>query len=88
MQINLFCYTKSLLNIKTMERYCLRLETEVPITKITKQSSLVLMSNCAVWGRMKSRFIKNQEVSALVSKLVIRTLLSKIRLAGDILVEK
>ena len=27
------------------------------------QNRLMLLSNCAIWGKKKSRFIKNQEAS-------------------------
>ena len=43
------------------------------------------LSNCAKCGRKKSRFIKNQEVKGLLSKLVIKTPLSKVPTLGDIL---
>ena len=45
----------------------------------------MLVSNCAVCGKKKSRFIKNQEATRLLIKLGIRTALSNIPLIGDIL---
>ena len=45
----------------------------------------MLLSNCAICGKKKSKFIKNQEASGLLSKLGIRTPLSNIPLIGDIL---
>ena len=33
----------------------------------------MLISNCAICGKIKLRLIKNQEASRLLSKLVIRT---------------
>ena len=51
----------------------------------TKQNRLMLVSNCAVCGKKKLSFIKNQEASSLLGKLRIRTPLSNIPLFGDIL---
>ena len=44
-----------------------------------------MLSNCTVCGKKKSRFIKKQEASGLLSKLGIKTPLSNIPLIGDIL---
>ena len=38
----------------------------------------MLVSFCSVCGKKKSRFIKNQEASGLLGKLVIKTLLRNI----------
>ena len=54
-----------------METYCVR------------QNRLILVSNCTIYNRKKSRFTKSQEVSGLLGKLGIRTLLSNIPLIGD-----
>ena len=43
------------------------------------------LSKCAMCGSKKSRFIKNQEAKGLLSKLGIRTPLSKVPILGDIL---
>ena len=51
----------------------------------TKQNRLMLVSNCSICGKRKSRFINNQEASWLLSKLGIRTPLSNIQLISDIL---
>ena len=45
----------------------------------------MILSKCALCGSKKSQFIKNQEAKGLLSKLSIRTPLSKIPLLGDIL---
>ena len=45
----------------------------------------MLSSKCAACNSKKSRFIKQQEASGLLSKLGIRTALSGIPLLGDIL---
>ena len=45
----------------------------------------MLVSNYAIRGYKKLKFIKNQEASRLLSKLGIKTPLSNIPLIGDIL---
>ena len=54
-----------------METYCARR---------TKQNRLMLLSNCAKFGKKKSRFIKNKEASELLSHIGIRTPLINIPL--------
>ena len=44
----------------------------------------MILSKCAICGSKKSRFIKNQEAKGLLSKLGIRTPLSKVQILGDI----
>ena len=44
-----------------------------------------MISNCVICSRKKSRFIKNQEAKGLLSKLGIKTPLSKVPILGDIL---
>ena len=46
----------------------------------------MLLSKCAVCDRKKSKFIKEQETTELLSSLGIKTLLSKTPLAGRLLV--
>ena len=46
----------------------------------TKNGRLMLSSNCAMCGNKKSRFMKKQEAKGLLSKLGIKTPLSKIPL--------
>ena len=46
----------------------------------TKNDRLILLSNCAVCGNKKSRFMKEQEAKGLSSNLGIKTPLSKIPL--------
>ena len=57
--------------------YCLkcRKNTESKNPKIVKAKSerVMLSSNCAVWGGIRSGFIKEQEARRLLSSLVIRT---------------
>ena len=45
----------------------------------------MVLYKCAICGSKKSRFIKNQEAKGLLSKLGIRTPLSKVPILGDIL---
>ena len=45
----------------------------------------MILSNCAICGSKKSRFIKNQVAKGLLSRLGIRTPLRKLPLWGDIL---
>ena len=45
----------------------------------------MIYSNCAKCGGKKSRFVKHQEAKGLLSKLGIKTPLSKIPILGDIL---
>ena len=44
----------------------------------------MILSKCAICNTKKSRFIKKQEASGLLSNLGLKTLLSKIPLSGDI----
>ena len=45
----------------------------------------MILSKCAVFGRNKSRFVKNQKAKELSSNLGLRTPLGKIPILGDIL---
>ena len=44
----------------------------------TKNGRLILSSECTICGHRKSRFVKEQEASGILSSVVIRTHLSKI----------
>ena len=72
-----------------MKLYCLkcRKDTENINSKVSKTSNnrIMVLSKCAICGSKKSRFIKNQEAKGLLSKLGIKTPLSKIPILGDIL---
>ena len=72
-----------------MKSYCLkcRKDTENINPKVSKTSNgrTTLLSNCAICGGKKSRFIKNQEAKGLLSNLGIRITLSKVPVFGDIL---
>ena len=72
-----------------MKSYCLKCskDTENIDSKVSGSSngSVMILSKCAICGSKKSRFIKNQAAKGLLSKLDIRTPLSKVPLLGDIL---
>ena len=72
-----------------MLSYCLkcRKNTESINPKIskTKNGKTVILSECAICGSKKSKFIKGQQAKGLLSNLGLRTPLNKIQLLGDIL---
>ena len=72
-----------------MLSYCLecRKNTERIDPKVSKTSNgkTMVLSKCAICGRKKSKFIKEQQAKELLSNLGIRTPLNKIPLLGDIL---
>ena len=72
-----------------MKSYCLKCKknTENINPKVSKTSNgrTMVLSKCAICGSKKSRFIKNQEAKGLLSKLGIKTPLSKVPILGDIL---
>ena len=51
----------------------------------TSNGKLMILSKCAICGSKKFKFIKKQEASGLLSKLGIKTPLSKIPILGDVL---
>ena len=73
-----------------MLSYCLKCrkntESKNPKVLKTKNGWIMLLSKCAVCDRKKSKFIKEQETTELLSSLGIKTLLSKTPLAGRLLV--
>ena len=72
-----------------MESYCLKCKKNTenidPEVSSTSNGRVMILSKCAICGSKKSRFIKNQEAKGLLSKLGIKTPLSKIPIMGDIL---
>ena len=72
-----------------MKSYCLkcRKNTEIINPKVSKTNNgrTMLLSECAICGSKKSRFIKNQEVKRLLNSLDIRVPLSKVPILGDVL---
>ena len=69
--------------------YCLkcRKNTESKNTKVarTRNRRIMLLSKCAVRDSKKSKFIKVQEASGLLSSSGIKTPLNKVPLLGPLL---
>ena len=78
-------------NLKTESSllYCLKCsknaESKNPIVAKTKNGRILLSSKFAVWDSKKSKFIKEEESSRLLSSLQIETLLRKTLLVGPLL---
>ena len=72
-----------------MESYCLKCKKHTknidPQVSSTSNGKFMVLSKCAICGSKKSKFIKKQDAKGLLSKLGIKTSLSKIPLLGDIL---
>ena len=72
-----------------MESYCLKCkkytENINPQVSSTSNGKLMILSKCAICGSKKSKFIKKREARGLLSKLGIKTPLSKIPILGDVL---
>ena len=72
-----------------MESYCLKWKKYTkninPQVSSTSNGKLMILSKCAICGSKKSKFINKQEAKGLLSKLGIKTPLSKVPLLGDIL---
>ena len=72
-----------------MLSYCLKCRKNIasknPKVVKTKNGRLMVLSNCAVCGSKKTKFIEEQKASELLNMLELKTLLSKIPIAGDIL---
>ena len=72
-----------------METYCLKCKKYTkninPQVSSTSGGKLMIVSKCAICGSKKPKFIKKQEASGLLSKLGIKTPLSKIPILGDVL---
>ena len=72
-----------------MKSYCLKCKrnTEIidPEVSSTSNGRVMTLSECPICCSKKSRFIKHQEAKGLLSKLGIKTPLSKIPIIDDIL---
>ena len=69
-----------------MESYCLKCKKHTKnINPQVSSTSNGTFAKCVICGSKKSKFINKQEASGLLSKLGIKTPLSKIPLLGDIL---
>ena len=71
-----------------MESHCLKCRkyTEKIDPKVSSSGNnrVMILSKCALYGIKKSKFIKQQEAKELLSKLGIKTPLSKIPTLGAI----
>ena len=72
-----------------IESYCLKCKKYTKNINAqvssTSNGKLIITSKCAICGSRKSKFINKQEAKGLLSKLGIKTPLSKIHVLGDIL---
>ena len=72
-----------------MESYCLKCKKYTkninPQVSGTSNGKLMILTRCVICNTKNFRFIKKQEAKGLLSKLGIKTPLSKIPLLGDIL---
>ena len=72
-----------------MESYCLKFRKSTenidPKVSSTSNNTVMILSKCAICGSKKSKLIKQQEAKGLLSKLGLKTPLSKIPILGDIL---
>ena len=72
-----------------MESYCLKCKKNTeninPKVSASSNGSVIILSKCAICDCKKSRFIKQQEAKGFLSKLGIKTSLSKVPILGDIL---
>ena len=72
-----------------MLSYCLRCrkntQGENPKVARRKNGRIMFLSKCAMCDSKKSKFIKEQEASGLLSSLGIKAPLSRIPLAGPLL---
>ena len=73
---------------KTMLSYCLKCRKNTKNINlkisVTSNCKTLILSNCAICGSKKSKFIKKQEANGLLSSLGIKTPLSKIPLLGNV----
>ena len=67
-----------------MFEYRKNTESKNPKVARTKNRRIMILSNCVVCESKKSKFIKRQEASGLLSSLGIKTPLSKIPLFGPL----
>ena len=72
-----------------MESYCVKCrkyrKNVNPQVSSNSNGKMMILSKCAICGSKKSKFIKKQEAKGLLSKLRIKTPLSKVPILGDIL---
>ena len=72
-----------------MLSYCLKYKKNIesidPKVSATSNGRTTILSQCAICGSKKSKFIKKQDANGLLSNLDIRTPLNKIPILGDAL---
>ena len=72
-----------------MESYSLKCKKNTeninPSVSSTSNGKAMILSNCAICGSKKPGFIEKQEAKGLLSKLGIKTPLSKVPILGDTL---
>ena len=72
-----------------MLSYCLKCKKNTesidPNVSATSNGRTMILSECAICGGKKSKFIKKQEPKGFLSNLRIRTPLSKISILADAL---
>ena len=71
-----------------MSPYCLKwrknIESINPTVSRTNNGKAMILSKCAICASKKSRFIKKQKASGILSNLGLKPPLNKIPLLGDI----
>ena len=70
---------------EVQKKYHKNTESKNSIVVKTKNGRIMLLSKCEVCDSKKSKFVKQQETSRLLSSLGIKTPLSKIALVGPLL---
>ena len=77
------------LKYKTMSSYCLKIRNNTwsinPRVSKTNNGKTMILSNCAICGTKKSRFIKKQEVNEILSNFGLKAPSNKIPLLGILL---
>ena len=72
-----------------MKSYCLKCRKDTenvnPSVSSTSNGKAMILSKCAICGRKKSRFIKDQGAKGLLSNFGLRTPLSEVPILRDIL---
>ena len=71
-----------------MLSYCLKCKKNTesinPRVSKTSDGKTMILSKCAICGNKKSKFVKKQEASGILSSVGIRTLLNKTPVLDDI----
>ena len=60
-------------------------QKDYPVVSKTSNGGTMILSNCAICGIKKSRFIEKKEAKGLLNNLGLKTSLSKIPILGDVL---